>query len=420
MKILLRQVHITDPSSPFNGNIADILIDKGIIVSIAENIDSPAAQLIEQKGLHASPGWMDIFSHFCDPGFEYKETIESGTRAAAAGGYTSVAVLPNTNPVVQSKSQIEYILSKSRQAPVNLYPLGAISKNTEGKDLAEMYDMRAAGALAFSDGLNAVQSAGLMLKALQYIKAFDGVILQVPDDTSINPHGLMNEGIISTQLGLPGKPAMAEEIMVARDIKLARYCSSRIHFAGVSSAKSLEYIQRAKEAGIKITCSVTPYHLFFCDEDLQDYNTNLKVNLPLRTQKDREALKLALQKGVIDTIASFHIPQNWDSKVCEFEYAKPGMIGLESCYSVVNSSTDLSAAEWVQKVAINSRTLLGLDTPQLKEGAKAEISLFNPSTHYTFAEEQISSVSKNSAFIGKQLKGKVVGIINNNQLFLNK
>jgi dihydroorotase len=421
MKILLQQATVSDPSSPFNGHVADILIDDGSIISIAKNIDASDARIVNMKGKYVSPGWMDSFAHFCDPGDEYKETIETGIKSAAAGGFTSVAVIPNTNPVVQTKSQVEYVISRSRNQIVNVLPMGAVSKSCEGKDLAEMYDMRSAGAIAFTDGLNAIQSAGILLKALQYVKAFNGLVLQIPDDTSINPHGLMNEGIISTTLGLPGKPAMAEEIMVARDIKLARYTESRLHFAGVSSAKSLEYIQRAKEGGIQISCSVTPYHLYFSDEDIKGYDTHLKVNPPLRTPKDRNALRKALQEGIIDTVSSFHIPQDWDHKICEFEYARPGMIGLETAFAATWSVMNKlwSVDDWVNTIAIRSRNIFGLAIPSIKEGSKAELTLFNPNHSFVFTQEMICSRSKNSAFIGKELKGAVLGVINNKQLFLN-
>src|SRR5258705_13201836 len=271
MNILIKQALIVDPSSPFNGQITDLFIENGIIKQIDKKLSVKADKEINIEGLHLSPGWMDVFANFADPGYEFKETLETGARAAAAGGYTDVMVIPNTNPVVQSKANVEYIAQKTKQLPVTVHPIGAITKNTEGKELAEMYDMRTSGAIAFSDGVNSVQSAGLLVKALQYVKAFGGTVIQLPDDKSISPHGLMNEGIVSTQLGLPGKPAMAEELIVARDIKLTRYAESNLHFTGVGSKKLLEYIKRGKETNPWNSCSVTPYHFFFCEEDLKEY-----------------------------------------------------------------------------------------------------------------------------------------------------
>lgn len=421
MKVLIKQATLISPSSPLNGHTKDILIDKGIIAGISENISDGDAKIIEHPGLHVSPGWMDVFSHFCDPGLEYRETLETGANAAAAGGFTDVMVLPNTNATVHNKSQVEYIVQKAKALPVNIYPIGAVTKNTEGNELAEMYDMQLAGAIAFGDGINAIQNSGLLIKALQYVKPFDGTIIQIPDDRSIASHGLMNEGIVSTQLGLPGKPVMAEELIVARDIKLARYADSRLHFTGVTSPKSLEYIKRAKEAGIKVTCSVTPYHLFFNEEDLRTYDTNLKVNPPLRDKKSQSALLQALLDGTIDCIASHHIPYNYDNKVCEFEYAKNGMIGLESLFGAIWSmvNSQLSIEKAIEVLAIAPRKIFGLSIPVIEENAAASLTLFNPSTDYFFDEAMIKSKSVNSAFVGKQLKGRVIGIINGDKLYLN-
>lgn len=422
MKVLLKQASIVSSSSPFNGLLKDILIDEGIIVSIKDLITDTAATIVDIDGLHVSIGWMDVFAHFCDPGLEHRETIASGAAAAAAGGFTDVLVMPNTQPVIHNKSQVEYIVNKSTALPVHVHPIGAVTRDAEGKELAEMYDMRKAGAIAFSDGIHTIQNSGLLVKALQYIKAFDGIIIQIPDDKSIGSSGLINEGIISTQLGLPGKPAMAEELMVARDIKLARYSNSRLHFTGISSAKSVEYIQRAKQSGISITCSVTPYHLVFCDEDLQQYDTNLKVNPPVRTSKDRAALLAALVDGTIECIASHHIPHNIDNKECEFEYAKNGMIGLESLFGAVWSMVN---GEWpigdlIERLSVAPREIFGLPIPEIKEGAVASLTLFNPSATYIFERSMIQSKSSNAAFIGKKMKGKVIGIVNKNQLVLNK
>lgn len=421
MKILIKQARIVDPLSPLNGQITDILIENGIFSKIASPIDDKADKIIEAKNLCISPGWVDVFANFADPGYEYKETLETGAAAAAAGGYTDVFIIPNTNPVIHNKAAVEYVVQKRHELPVTIHPIGAITKNAEGKELAEMYDMKKSGAIAFGDGLQSVQSAGLLVKALQYVKAFDGILIQIPDDKSINPHGLMNEGIISTSLGLPGKPAMAEELIVARDIKLTRYAESRLHFTGISSAKSVEYIKRAKDGGLNISCSVTPYHLYFSDEDLQDYNTNLKVNPPLRTPADRDQLREAVKNGTIDCIASHHLPHEYDSKTIEFEYAKYGMNGLETTYAVINTIFgDLSQEKIVELMSTNPRKLFGMDTAEIREGKKARVTLFDPEKKWTVERSGFRSKSSNSAFTRKELKGKPLGIINGEKIELNQ
>ena len=422
MKVLLKQAKIVCSNSPFNGQTKDILIDKGIILSIKDDIIDEDATIISEENLHVSLGWMDVFAHFADPGFEHRETIQTGANAAAKGGFTDVMLLPNTKPVVHNKCQVDYLIQQSKPLAVTLYPIGAVTKDAEGKELAEMYDMQNSGAIAFSDGINTIQNSGLLVKALQYIKPFNGTIIQIPEDKSIGANGLMNEGIISTRLGLPGKPAMAEELMVARDIKLSNYSNSKLHFTGITTAKSIEYINKAKNEGIAISCSVTPYHLFFCDEALQQYDTSLKVNPPIRIEQDRAAILTALLNGSVDCIASHHIPQHIDDKICEFEYAKPGMIGLETLFGVVWSlvNTHWTINELIEKLTIAPRKIFNINIPEIKEGTNACLTMFNPVATYTFNHDMIKSKSKNSAFAGKQLKGSIIGIINKNQLVLNK
>jgi dihydroorotase len=348
---------------------------------------------------------VDVFANFADPGYEYKETMETGARAAAAGGFTDVFVIPNTNPVLHNKAGIEYIVQKSKQMPVNVHPIGSITKNTEGKELAEMYDMQASGAKAFSDGIYPVQSPG--------------VIMQLPDDNSINPHGLMNEGIISTKLGLPGKPIMAEELVIARDIKLARYAESKIHFTGITGKRSIEYIKRGRE-NTSVTCSVTPHHLFFTEEDLSSYDSNLKVNPPLRTKEDRKSLRKAVLDGVIDCIATHHLPHETDSKMVEFEYAKFGMIGLETAFAVIQASVpEMEIENWVKLLSINPRKIFGLEEITVDKGSQACLTLFNPNETWTVSDHHFHSKSRNSPFKGKELKGRVIGIINKDRVFLN-
>jgi dihydroorotase len=424
MKILIQKVTIIDRNSPHNGTIRDILIENGRIKTIGQDLTADSngeAIIINQPGLFVSPGWVDIFSHFGDPGYEYKETLETGAAAAAAGGFTDVFVLPNTKPVIDSKSQVEYIRRGSASLPVNIWPIGAMTRGLEGKDLAEMYDMRASGAVAFSDGTSPVQSAGLLLKGLQYVKAFGGTIIQIPDDKTIGAGGLMHEGIISTRLGLPGKPMMAEELMVARDIKLARYTESKIHFTGVTSPRSLEYIRRAKESGLSVSCSVTPYHLFFKDADLVNYDTNLKVYPPLRDEPSVEILRKAVTEGLVDCISSHHLPHEFDSKVLEFEYAKNGMTGLETAYAVVQTVLpDLTAERIADLFSFHPRKLFGLEQPGISEGQTAVLTFFDPKGQTIPQEKTTKSRSKNSPFFGRALQGRVAGILNGEKLSLNK
>lgn len=417
MKILIRQAKIADIQSTSNGQTRDILIEDGIITKISAKIEAQADQEISADGLVISPGWVDIFAHGCDPGFEFKETLDTLAASAAAGGYTQVFALPDNKPVTDNKAQVEYIRLGSQHLPASILPLGAITKKMEGSSLAEMYDMRNSGAVAFSDGLSPVQSPGLFLKALQYVKAFEGVLIQLPIDKSIGAGGLMNEGIISTQLGLPGLPTIAEELMVKRDLDLLRYTGSKLHITGVSTNNSIALIQAAKAEGLSVSCSVTPYHLFFCDEDLQQYDTNLKVNPPLRSKADMMALRKAVKDGIIDCIASHHIPQDWDHKTCEFEYAAPGMLGLQTAYAAVNEAVPgLSDEEIAALFSHNARNIFGLAKTNIQEGAQAELTLFSRTKNSTLTKATLKSKSANSAFLNMTLKGAVVATLYKGQI----
>lgn len=420
MSILLRQVKIADPASPFHNKVKDILVKDQKIVSITDHFDGKAEFVFDKAGTVVSPGWVDPFVHFCDPGMEHRETLVSGAAAAQKGGFTSVFSLPNTQPITDNKSQVTYIKQQSNSLPINVYPIGALSKKIEGKDLAEMIDMYNNGAVAFSDGMHPVQSTLLFLKALQYVKAFDGVVIQMPIDKSLGSLGLMNEGILSTKLGLPGIPAIAEELIISRDIELLRYTQSKLHITGVSTAKGIAMIASAKKEGLQVTCSVTPYHLFFTEEDLKEYNTLLKVFPPLRTMKDQEALLKAVEDGTVDCISSHHLPQDWDGKTIEFENAKAGIACIETSFSAVLQKLPKLSEEKIAAIfSTNARNIFGLSTGTIQENSIAELTLFNTTENTLMNKTESASKSANSPFWDITLKGKVIGTVVKNTLHTN-
>ncbi|RYY38555.1 MAG: dihydroorotase [Chitinophagaceae bacterium] len=419
MEILLRQVTIIDPASPHHNACTDLLLKDGRIHSIGA-LSGNADQVVELPGLCIAPGFVDLFADFCDPGQEHRETLESGAAAAAAGGYTDVLLVPNTSPCVHNKSSVEYITQKNTGLPVRLHPMGAITRNTEGKELAELYDMHASGALTFTDGWKPVQSGGLLLKALQYVLAIDVPIVQLPDDRSFNPGGLMHEGIVSTQLGLPGRPALAEELMVARDIELLRYTGSRLHLTGLSCAGSVARVRAAKADGLQVTCSVTPWHLLFTEDDLRSYDTNLKVTPPLRTSADREALRAGVLDGTIDCIASHHSPQDSDHKIVEFEAAGAGAIGLQTSFAAVCTATpQLNVARLAGLFGGNARRIFKLPASVVEEGAQGSFTLFTQQGETTLTKSTNMSRSQNSPLFGKALTGRIAGIIAQGGVFLS-
>ncbi len=421
MSILLRQVKIADPASPFHNKVKDILIKDQQIVSITDHYDGNADTVFEKAGTVVTPGWVDPFVHFCDPGMENRETLITGANAAQVGGFTTVCTLPNTQPVLDNKTQVTYIKQQNNSLPINIFPIGALSKKIEGKDLAEMIDMYNNGAVAFSDGLQPVQSTLLFLKALQYVKAFDGVVIQMPIDKSLGSLGLMNEGILSTQLGLPGIPAIAEELIISRDIELLRYTNSSLHITGVSTAKGITMIAAAKKEGLSLTCSVTPYHLFFTEEDLKEYNTLLKVFPPLRTKKDQEALLKAVEEGIVDCISSHHLPQDWDGKTIEFENAKAGIASIETTFSAVLQKIPTLTEEKIAALfSINARKIFKINSASIQENQIADLTLFNTSENTQMSQSVSASKSANSPFWDISLKGKVIGTVVKNSLYINK
>lgn len=407
MSLLIRNVSISDPLSEHNGRKTDILVRNGSIVSIGEKLNEKAEKVLEAGHLYAGPGWVDVLADYCDPGYEHKESIDSGLKAAAAGGFTDVLVVPNTQPAITTKAVLEYVQRKAAGHPVKLHVIGAVSRNLEGRELAEMMDMYHSGAVAFSDGWQALQHAGLMLKALEYVKAFNGIIIQLPVYASLAQGGLMNEGEMSMRLGMSGIPNIAESLLVQRDIELLRYTGSRLHFSGISTPESLALIRAAKKEGLDVTCSVTPYHLYFTDEALQQYDSVYKVEPPLRTEAERQLLVAALSDGTIDCIATHHRPQDWDAKAKEFEYAQPGMTGQETCFAMLRAAApELPMTRWVELLSTNPREIFGLPQATIAEGAPAAITLFDPEASWVYEGEEKQSLGVNHPWIGKTIKGR--------------
>jgi dihydroorotase len=421
MSVLIRQAKIVDPQSEFHNKVVDILIENGAVSNIASSLNITADQIVEAAGLYAASGFVDVFADYREPGYEHKETIATGLKAAAAGGFTDVLLSPNTNPAVSTKSIVQFIAQKAKGNIVSVHPLGSITQDIEGKALAEMLDMHANGAVAFTDGWKPVQNANLMLKALEYAKSFGGVLLEIPLDASLAAGGLMHEGAISTKLGMAGIPVLAETILIYRDLELLRYTDSKLHITGVSTAEGLAMIRGAKKEGLNVTCSVTPYHLALTDEALTTYNSVYKVTPVLRSKQDRKALIDGLKDGTIDCIASHHRPQEWDAKAKEFEYAGEGMNIQEIAFNIVLEAvgSEIPVERLVDAFAQQPRKIFGLPDGGIQKGGKS-LTLFTTEGKTQLAAEKVQSTSRNNPYIGKELKGKIVGIFNNDQLHLNQ
>lgn len=422
MQVLIKKAKIIHPTSPHHGEQVDILITDGIIESIGTHLEAktPAAKTIEFENLCISPGLIDVGVQIGDPGFEHREDLRSAGKASIAGGYTALAVYPNTHPTIQSKSEVLYLKNNTQLQLVDFHPIGALSQNCEGKDLTELIDMHHAGAVAFSDGLKPAHDSGLMMRALQYVRAFDGIIFNHPHEKSIAFGGQVHEGLMSTSLGLAGISEMSEELMVQRDLFLANYTESRIHISNISTKGSVEMIRAAKEKGVKVTCSVPVMNLLFEDTILEDFDTNFKVLPPLRSSDDIAALLEGIKDGTIDFIASNHVPLEKEAKDLEFLYADFGAIGLETTFIALAShlKNELSLDTIVEKLAIRPREILDLDVPKIEERSNANLTLFQTDIKWQFSENDIHSKSKNSPFIGQTFDVRVLGGMNNDQLFL--
>ncbi len=422
MDLLLRSVKIIDPGGPFHNRIADILIRQGRITAVGKNLKAPPKiKEWSARNAHCSPGWFDLYAHFCDPGFEYKEDLHTGIAAAAAGGFTGVAVRPDTQPPLHSKEGIEYILNTTSGHAVEVFPYGAVSMNLEGNDITGMLDMANAGAVGFTDADRPLARAGLMLRSLLYVKAFDGLVLNMPRTSSVSLHGQMNEGPVSVRLGMPGDPALSEELMVNRDIYLAEYAESRCHFLKISTARSVQLLRNARNRGIPVSASVSSYHLLLDESLLESYDTNYKVLPPLRSRKDINALIRGLRDGTIDAICSDHNPQDIDTKRKEFEYAEHGIINLQTAFAAAWTALQgkITLSRLIELLAINPRKILHLPVPKIAEGQKANLTIFDPKGKWIFRPEISVSKSVNSPLFERELTGKPLAIFNNNQWIIH-
>ena len=419
MKILIQAAEILDPDSPFHQKQKNILIHNGRIASIGDK-NLAADKVIKAEGMMLSPGWFDLGTFIGDPGLEYKEDLDSGTRGAAAGGFTEIAVLPNTVPCVQTKNEISYLVRGNADRLVQIHPLASVTLGNKGEELTEMIDLHTAGAVGFTDGLKPIWHTDIFLKSLQYLQKFDGVLIDHPEDYWLNLFGQMHEGVNSTRLGLKGMPRIAEEIVIGKNLELLQYAGGRLHFARVSTPRSLELIRSAKKKH-RVSCDVTAYQALLDDNLLSDFDTNYKVNPPLRERADNEAIIKALRDGTIDVLTSGHMPQDEESKNLEFDRAEFGIISLQTfCANLVSLSKSVDWDVLIHKVTAGPRKVLSLDSPHIEEGALANLTLIDPALKWVLNDESNYSKSKNSPWYGKELTGKAVAVFNEGKHWIDR
>lgn len=432
MQILIRSARVVDAASPFDGRVCDVLVENGLIRQIGTDLPvGENTRVVGGSNLHVSPGWVDMRVSAQDPGFEHKEDLTSVCRAAAAGGFTDITVLPNTQPVVDEKGLLSYVRRLSEGQPVSVHVVAAITKQAAGIDFTDMLDLHHAGAVAFSDGHHPLQNPDLLLKTLQYLQLVGGLLMNRPEEKVLTRFGQMHEGVQSTLLGLKGMPALAEELMVERDLRLLDYVlgeekepednrektplsSSLLHFSTLSTARSVELIRRAKARGVPVSCDVAAHQLVFDDSAMAGFDTNLKVNPPFRSVGDVAGLWAGLADDTIDAIVSDHTPQDSESKNGEFDQAEFGATGLETLFSaVITHNQGLSLVQIVDKLTVRPRHILRLPGVSVTEGQVAHLTLFDPAGTWTY--DRTLSKSKNSPFLGQTLTGRVVGTVHRGQ-----
>lgn len=412
MDILIKNALVIDPKSSFHNQRVSVLIKNGIIEEIGENIEEKDVKNVSFENLCISNGWIDSSVSFGEPGFEERETIANGLEVAAKSGFTHVMLNPNTFPVIDNQALVSFVKNKALEATTSLCPIGALTKNQEGTDLAELFDMKNAGAVAFGDYKKSLSNANLLKIGLQYVQDFNGIIIAYSNDSTIKGKGVVHEGIVSTRLGLKGIPALAEELIVARNLFLLEYTGGKLHIPTISTIKSVDLIREAKQKGLDVTCSVAVHQLVLTDEVLEDFDTRFKVNPPLRDEKTRKYLIDAVLDGTIDMITSDHQPLDIEHKKLEFDLAKDGTIGLETAFGALMNVLPVEVI--VEKFTAAHQRFLSKN-PSIQKGEKACLTLFSTEGVSVFQKENIISKSKNSAFLERELKGKIFGIFNNNK-----
>ncbi len=428
MKLHLKSGHLIDPIKGKDATM-DMLIVDGKIERIGASLSSDKSyEVIDLKNKVIAPGFIDMHVHLREPGFEHKETIETGCASAAAGGFTAVCCMPNTNPAIDEESVARYVQEEGRRATgglVDVYPIAAASKGRKGEELSPMAELAKAGAVAFSDDGSPISNAELMRRIFEYSSMYNLPIIQHAEEHTMTRNGLMNEGFESTRLGMPGIPPIAEELMIARDIVLLRYVPrAKYHVAHISTIGSIDCVRRAKIEKLNITCEAAPHHFTLSDEAVASFDTNMKMNPPLRTKEDVQAIKEALRDGIIDAIASDHAPHTIDEKEVEFAQAPFGIVGLETAIGL--SITELvhhkylTLIQLVEKLSVNPRHILSLPAINIQEGEIANLTLLDPAIEWIVDIQSFKSKSKNSPFHGRALKGKAIGIINNGKMYFVK
>lgn len=426
MNILLKAGRLIDPVSGKDETV-DVHIIEGRIEKLGQNIQPGSdTTVMNLKGKIVAPGFFDMHVHLREPGFEHKETILSGCSSAAAGGFTGVACMPNTNPAIDDESVVRFIQDRGKAALsglVDVHPIAAVTKGRKGEQLAPLAELASAGAVAFTDDGDPVHNAEIMRRALEYANMFKRPIIQHAQDLPLTKGGVMNEGFNSTTLGLPGMPSIAEDIMVARDIRLAEYTNSQYHVAHMSTAGCTELVRDAKRRGLNVTCEVTPHHFTLTDDAVRSYDTNTKMNPPLRTRDDVEAMKQGLKDGTIDVIATDHAPHSFDEKQVEYQYAPFGIVGLETAIGLAITElfekNVLALYQLIEKFSTNPRRILHLPVIDIKEGEPANLTIFDPAAEWVVDIQLFKSKSKNSPFHNFRLRGKPMGVINNARMYWN-